>query len=274
MGELKQFLTQARTSLRIMLPRDSSATVIRTHTFVPTCVNDKNPATHSRRQPKTNHPHFQHAPRHQIAAIAIVPRRKGSDWQIHLFTKSSLGSGAGCLRNSTLGRNALSPCTPSKKNKKTTNNNTTPICLFHFLINCSVLACSCKEPWFLELTVLVGAVIQLQILSEIGERALVFCYGQTKIYARREIATEKSLHQQQQKQQHFEDWRLQFSYNRNLKRMMVFSGHANISMLRLQQRNLHNILSLVVILFRNQRREVLALYRQTLLVWRDCRRER
>jgi hypothetical protein len=57
----------------------------------------------------------------------------------------------------------------------------------------------------LELTVLVGAVIQLQILSEIGERALVFCYGQTKIYARREIATEKSLHQQQQKQQHFED---------------------------------------------------------------------
>jgi hypothetical protein len=44
-------------------------------------------------------------------------------------------------------------------------------------------------------------------------------------------------------------------------------------MLRLQQRNLHNISSLVVILFRNQRREVLALYRQTLLVWRDCRRE-
>jgi hypothetical protein len=57
----------------------------------------------------------------------------------------------------------------------------------------------------LELTVLVEAIIQLQILSEIGERALVFCYGQTKIYARREIATEKSPHQQQQKQQHFED---------------------------------------------------------------------
>jgi hypothetical protein len=56
----------------------------------------------------------------------------------------------------------------------------------------------------LELTVLVEAIIQLQILSEIGERALVFCYGQTKIYAI-EIATEKSPHQQQQKQQHFED---------------------------------------------------------------------
>jgi hypothetical protein len=132
MGELKEFLTQARTSLRIMLPRDSSATVIRTHTFVPTYVNHKNPATHSKRQPKTNHPHFQHAPQHQIAAIAIVRRRKGRDWQIHLFTKSSLGSGAGCLRNSTLGKNALSPCTPSKKNKKTTNNNTTPIVSFIF----------------------------------------------------------------------------------------------------------------------------------------------
>jgi hypothetical protein len=78
MGELKEFLTQARTSFKIMLPQDSSTNVIRTHTFVPTYVNHKNPVTHSRRQPKTNHPHFQHT-QHQIAAIAIVPRRKGSD---------------------------------------------------------------------------------------------------------------------------------------------------------------------------------------------------
>jgi hypothetical protein len=87
---------------------------------------------HSRKRPKTNHPHFQHAPQHQIAAIAIVLRRKGSDWQIHLFTKSSLDSRVGCLRNSTLGKNTLSPYTPSKKNKKTTNNNTTPIVSFIF----------------------------------------------------------------------------------------------------------------------------------------------
>jgi hypothetical protein len=53
-----------------------------------------------------------------------------------------LGSGAGCLRNSTLGKNALSPCTPSKKNKKKKPITTPPplsLSFLNILLSCGML---------------------------------------------------------------------------------------------------------------------------------------
>jgi hypothetical protein len=105
-----------------------------------------------------------------------------------------LGFGARCLRNSTLSKKALSPYTPNKKNKKTTNNNTTPIVSFIFEYIARFWHAPAKNLGFWNLQFGGGNCSVANSFRNWRKSTCVLIWTK-KTHARKDIATEKSTHQ-------------------------------------------------------------------------------